>query len=223
MLRLQPLKRLSADLSFKRAARFCSLVCPASKHAQQNASLKRLLDPAFWWLMLMVAVWAVFALMVFVLEPLVVHRLFHDYRSARQGARIRARDLVARSSARGRSCCNCGRCAWCPWCLTAIRLRSVARSSTCRVHCSAAPTGCSNEGARLPPWHFLQYRARSSWRCPILGAKQTSRLRMRTSDFDPKRTLGGGPQLLLYSTAQFGGSRDHARTRWQNGIRDGCG
>ena len=39
----------------------------------------RLLDPAFWWLALMVAVWTVFALMVFVLEPLVVHRLFHDY------------------------------------------------------------------------------------------------------------------------------------------------
>ena len=39
----------------------------------------RLLDPAFWWLALMVAVWTVFALMVFVLEPLLVHRLFHDY------------------------------------------------------------------------------------------------------------------------------------------------
>jgi uncharacterized membrane protein len=39
----------------------------------------RLLDPNFWWLTLMVAVWAVFALMVFVLEPLFVHRLFHDY------------------------------------------------------------------------------------------------------------------------------------------------
>jgi uncharacterized membrane protein len=39
----------------------------------------RLLEPASWWLTLMVAVWAVFALMVFVLEPLVVHRLFHDY------------------------------------------------------------------------------------------------------------------------------------------------
>ena len=39
----------------------------------------RLLDPAFWWLALMVAVWAVFALMVFVLEPLLVHRLFSDY------------------------------------------------------------------------------------------------------------------------------------------------
>jgi hypothetical protein len=39
----------------------------------------RLLDPAFWWLALMLAVWAMFALMVFVLEPLLVHRLFHDY------------------------------------------------------------------------------------------------------------------------------------------------
>jgi hypothetical protein len=38
-----------------------------------------LLDPAFWWLALMVAVWAVFALVVFVLEPLVIHRLFHVY------------------------------------------------------------------------------------------------------------------------------------------------
>lgn len=39
----------------------------------------RLLEPASWWLTLMVIVWVVFALMVFVLEPLVVHRLFHDY------------------------------------------------------------------------------------------------------------------------------------------------
>jgi uncharacterized membrane protein len=46
-------------------------------HKQQ--AWARLLDPASWWLMLMLAVWAVFALMVFVLEPLVVHRLFHDY------------------------------------------------------------------------------------------------------------------------------------------------
>lgn len=38
-----------------------------------------LLDPAFWWLILMLAVWAVFALMVFVLEPLFIHRVFHDY------------------------------------------------------------------------------------------------------------------------------------------------
>lgn len=38
---------------------------------------ERLLDPSFWWLNLMVVVWLMFALMVFVLEPIVVHRLFH--------------------------------------------------------------------------------------------------------------------------------------------------
>jgi uncharacterized membrane protein len=34
---------------------------------------------AFWWLHLMVAVWVIFALMVYVLEPLVIHRMFHDF------------------------------------------------------------------------------------------------------------------------------------------------
>jgi uncharacterized membrane protein len=38
-----------------------------------------LIDPAHWWLTLMVSVWLIFALMVFILEPLVVHRLFHEY------------------------------------------------------------------------------------------------------------------------------------------------
>jgi uncharacterized membrane protein len=38
-----------------------------------------LFDLTYWWLILMVLVWAVFALMVFVLEPLVIHRLFHGY------------------------------------------------------------------------------------------------------------------------------------------------
>lgn len=33
--------------------------------------------PAFWWLHLMVAVWAIFTLVLFVLEPLVLHRWFH--------------------------------------------------------------------------------------------------------------------------------------------------
>jgi hypothetical protein len=33
---------------------------------------------SFWWLHLMVAVWATFALMVFILEPLLIHRVFHD-------------------------------------------------------------------------------------------------------------------------------------------------
>ncbi len=34
---------------------------------------------AFWWLDLMVAVWLVFALMVYVLEPLGIDRRFHDF------------------------------------------------------------------------------------------------------------------------------------------------
>ena len=34
---------------------------------------------SFWWLHVMVAVWMVFALMIYVLEPLVIHRLFHEF------------------------------------------------------------------------------------------------------------------------------------------------
>ena len=34
---------------------------------------------SFWWLHLMVAVWFLFALMIYVLEPLAIHRLFHEY------------------------------------------------------------------------------------------------------------------------------------------------
>lgn len=36
------------------------------------------LEPSYWWLHLMVGVWAVFTLVLFVLEPLVLHRWFHD-------------------------------------------------------------------------------------------------------------------------------------------------
>jgi uncharacterized membrane protein len=38
----------------------------------------RYLQPGFWWLHLMTLVWTVFTLVLFVLEPLVLHRLFHD-------------------------------------------------------------------------------------------------------------------------------------------------
>ena len=34
---------------------------------------------SFWWLDLMVAVWALFALMVFFLEPIFLHRRFHEF------------------------------------------------------------------------------------------------------------------------------------------------
>ena len=39
----------------------------------------RLAHASFWWLHLMVAVWFLFALMIYVLEPLFLHRLFHEY------------------------------------------------------------------------------------------------------------------------------------------------
>jgi uncharacterized membrane protein len=34
----------------------------------------RFVEPAHWWMAAMVAIWAIFALMLFVLEPLIVHR-----------------------------------------------------------------------------------------------------------------------------------------------------
>jgi len=39
----------------------------------------RFLYASFWWMYLMVAMWVLFALMVYVLEPLVLHRLFHEF------------------------------------------------------------------------------------------------------------------------------------------------
>ncbi|MFO1206882.1 MAG: hypothetical protein U1E63_14380 [Burkholderiales bacterium] len=36
----------------------------------------RFVQPAFWWMHAMVIVWAIFTMMLFVLEPLVLHRLF---------------------------------------------------------------------------------------------------------------------------------------------------
>ena len=34
---------------------------------------------SFWWMHLMVAVWVLFALMIYVLEPIVVHNFFHEF------------------------------------------------------------------------------------------------------------------------------------------------
>jgi uncharacterized membrane protein len=39
----------------------------------------RFAHASFWWLHLMVAVWFLFALVIYVLEPFALHRLFHDY------------------------------------------------------------------------------------------------------------------------------------------------
>ena len=43
------------------------------------AAWERFQAPAFWWLHLMVALWILFVLMLFVLEPLGIDRLFRSY------------------------------------------------------------------------------------------------------------------------------------------------
>lgn len=44
----------------------------------------RLFEPQFWWMHAMIAVWAVFALMLFVIEPLFLHRRMAHSRSPAQ-------------------------------------------------------------------------------------------------------------------------------------------
>lgn len=43
----------------------------------------RYTQPAFWWIHAMTLVWLVFSLILFVLEPLVLHRLFRKYAASR--------------------------------------------------------------------------------------------------------------------------------------------
>lgn len=38
----------------------------------------RFTDPGFWWMYAMVGVWAIFTIMLFVAEPLFLHRRLHD-------------------------------------------------------------------------------------------------------------------------------------------------
>lgn len=38
----------------------------------------RFTDPGFWWMHAMVAVWAIFTIVLFVAEPLFLHRWFHE-------------------------------------------------------------------------------------------------------------------------------------------------
>ncbi len=49
----------------------------------------RFLDPSFWWMHVMVAVWLVFAVMLFLIEPLFLHRHMETTaRPARDFARM---------------------------------------------------------------------------------------------------------------------------------------
>ena len=43
------------------------------------AAWERFLDPAFWWMHAMVAIWTIFTIVLFVAEPLVLHRWFTGF------------------------------------------------------------------------------------------------------------------------------------------------
>lgn len=69
---------------FARQARLSTLVAGLSGFwmVHRLAAWDRFTDPRFWWLHAMVVVWAVFTIMLFVAEPLFLHRWFHE-RAAR--------------------------------------------------------------------------------------------------------------------------------------------
>ena len=48
----------------------------------------RFVDARYWWMHLMVAVWLLFAVLLYVLEPLVVHRVIDRRASAAPGATL---------------------------------------------------------------------------------------------------------------------------------------
>lgn len=65
---------------FARQARVSTLIAGLSGFwmVYRLAAWDRLVAAQFWWLQAMVAVWAVFSFMLFVAEPLFLHRWFHE-------------------------------------------------------------------------------------------------------------------------------------------------
>jgi uncharacterized membrane protein len=65
---------------FGRQARISTVIAGASGlyMTERLAAWDRFADPAFWWMHLMLAVWAIFTVVLFIAEPLFLHRWFHD-------------------------------------------------------------------------------------------------------------------------------------------------
>jgi uncharacterized membrane protein len=65
---------------FARQARISTLVAGASGFYMTHrlAAWERFADPAFWWMHAMVLVWTIFTVVLFVAEPLFLHRWFHE-------------------------------------------------------------------------------------------------------------------------------------------------
>jgi uncharacterized membrane protein len=56
---------------------------------------------SFWWLHLMIAVWILFALVIYVLEPLVLHRLFHEFALRNKDRTFNGGNMASCQNSRG--------------------------------------------------------------------------------------------------------------------------
>ena len=72
-------ERSSGASHLRPAFRSCSSALSGAYMLTKLDAWNRFQYASFWWLDLMVAVWMLFALMVYVLEPLVIHRLFQEF------------------------------------------------------------------------------------------------------------------------------------------------
>lgn len=70
---------------FAAQARISTLVAGLSGFymTHQMNAWDRFVDPGFWWMHAMVLVWAVFTFMLFIAEPLFLHRWFHEQAARR--------------------------------------------------------------------------------------------------------------------------------------------
>jgi len=88
MRAVPPCERLplfeAIERRFGAQARASTLLAGATGFYMTHAldAWARFADPAFWWMHAMVLVWAVFTVVLFIAEPLVLHRWFHE-RAAR--------------------------------------------------------------------------------------------------------------------------------------------
>ncbi|AQS37729.1 hypothetical protein Sps_02576 [Shewanella psychrophila] len=75
--RLQLFEQLESKFSFQ--AKFVTLATGISGYVMLDIidGWNRYLYPQYWWMHLMTLVWAIFTLVLFVLEPLFLHQWFH--------------------------------------------------------------------------------------------------------------------------------------------------
>jgi uncharacterized membrane protein len=80
------------ERTFARQARITSLITGATGFylVHRMGLWPRFSAESFWWMHAMVILWALFTVVLFVLEPLFLHRWFRSYAARNAGAALRA-------------------------------------------------------------------------------------------------------------------------------------